>query len=126
MRFSKLVVQTQRLRSGGQDSVDPRFQMVVQEQERIAICDAGVSACIERIQSYRVGEHPAGQLVVRFRVSLHKLAAAEIKRVRFDVGCRRLRNGLLFLRQQLDDRKSTRLNSSHMSISYAVFCLKKK
>src|SRR5690242_21107209 len=29
---------------------------------------------------------------------------------------------LTFLR----DRKSTRLNSSHMSISYAVFCLKKK
>src|SRR5438067_6101766 len=27
-------------------------------------------------------------------------------------------------RQQ--DRKSTRLNSSHVSISYAVFCLKKK
>src|SRR5690242_21191746 len=26
----------------------------------------------------------------------------------------------------LGDRKSTRLNSSHMSISYAVFCLKKK
>src|SRR5690242_20814878 len=26
----------------------------------------------------------------------------------------------------LKDRKSTRLNSSHMSISYAVFCLKKK
>src|SRR5207249_12064455 len=31
-------------------------------------------------------------------------------------------------RQQLRerDRKSTRLNSSHVSISYAVFCLKKK
>src|SRR5699024_5356486 len=26
----------------------------------------------------------------------------------------------------LPDRKSTRLNSSHVSISYAVFCLKKK
>src|SRR5689334_23428727 len=26
----------------------------------------------------------------------------------------------------LQDRKSTRLNSSHSSISYAVFCLKKK
>src|SRR5690348_17701957 len=26
----------------------------------------------------------------------------------------------------LQDRKSTRLNSSHPSISYAVFCLKKK
>src|SRR5690606_39889597 len=29
------------------------------------------------------------------------------------------------LRRQLD-RKSTRLNSSHVKISYAVFCLKKK
>src|SRR5690242_21145496 len=28
--------------------------------------------------------------------------------------------------QLAEDRKSTRLNSSHMSISYAVFCLKKK
>src|SRR3712207_8622686 len=27
---------------------------------------------------------------------------------------------------QLSDRKSTRLNSSHANISYAVFCLKKK
>src|SRR5437870_9332442 len=27
---------------------------------------------------------------------------------------------------QLLDRKSTRLNSSHVAISYAVFCLKKK
>src|SRR5690242_915067 len=27
---------------------------------------------------------------------------------------------------EIQDRKSTRLNSSHMSISYAVFCLKKK
>src|SRR4051812_42962948 len=29
-------------------------------------------------------------------------------------------------RSTTSDRKSTRLNSSHMSISYAVFCLKKK
>src|SRR3712207_7966707 len=28
--------------------------------------------------------------------------------------------------QQQRDRKSTRLNSSHANISYAVFCLKKK
>src|SRR5699024_11604797 len=28
--------------------------------------------------------------------------------------------------KQSEDRKSTRLNSSHVSISYAVFCLKKK
>src|SRR5690625_6963151 len=30
------------------------------------------------------------------------------------------------LTQALLDRKSTRLNSSHVAISYAVFCLKKK
>src|SRR5207249_7835497 len=30
------------------------------------------------------------------------------------------------LRAAFRDRKSTRLNSSHVSISYAVFCLKKK
>src|SRR5690606_41957650 len=29
-------------------------------------------------------------------------------------------------RIHLQDRKSTRLNSSHVKISYAVFCLKKK
>src|SRR2546430_5743852 len=29
-------------------------------------------------------------------------------------------------RQRMTDRKSTRLNSSHSQISYAVFCLKKK
>src|SRR2546430_11046713 len=32
----------------------------------------------------------------------------------------------IFLRYDARDRKSTRLNSSHSQISYAVFCLKKK
>src|SRR5256885_8480289 len=32
----------------------------------------------------------------------------------------------VFLDQKTRDRKSTRLNSSHLVISYAVFCLKKK
>src|SRR5256885_10561443 len=31
-----------------------------------------------------------------------------------------------YVRASLEDRKSTRLNSSHLVISYAVFCLKKK
>src|SRR5690348_18009464 len=31
-----------------------------------------------------------------------------------------------YLQWMGEDRKSTRLNSSHPSISYAVFCLKKK
>src|SRR5690349_22505162 len=32
----------------------------------------------------------------------------------------------VFMNQYVVDRKSTRLNSSHVEISYAVFCLKKK
>src|SRR2546430_11537479 len=36
------------------------------------------------------------------------------------------RPGLLVPPKRLLDRKSTRLNSSHSQISYAVFCLKKK
>src|SRR5690625_6449020 len=35
-------------------------------------------------------------------------------------------NHVLHAYQNLTDRKSTRLNSSHVAISYAVFCLKKK
>src|SRR5699024_12407794 len=54
------------------------------------------------------------------------------------LGSERLSQLLDFLREKYDfiildappvdtvDRKSTRLNSSHVSISYAVFCLKKK
>src|SRR5690348_17633406 len=40
---------------------------------------------------------------------------------------RRMRKTSTFVtRCASEDRKSTRLNSSHPSISYAVFCLKKK
>src|SRR3712207_7288877 len=35
-------------------------------------------------------------------------------------------DGTLVLELSVADRKSTRLNSSHANISYAVFCLKKK
>src|SRR4051812_9354564 len=56
-------------------------------------------------------------IVAQLRKSLpfknYHLAATLLNRVRNE--------GSLSL-----DRKSTRLNSSHMSISYAVFCLKKK
>src|SRR2546427_8669406 len=41
------------------------------------------------------------------------------------VGPGRVRRPLA-LREHQVDRKSTRLNSSHSQISYAVFCLKKK
>src|SRR3712207_2621990 len=60
--------------------------------------------------------------------------AREAARVRRLVAARRLEAGLDARREQMrlmvgaarQDRKSTRLNSSHANISYAVFCLKKK
>src|SRR5437899_8536428 len=50
----------------------------------------------------------------------HEYRASPSRRPRHDGG---LRRGEADHRQ---DRKSTRLNSSHLGISYAVFCLKKK
>src|SRR4051794_41848176 len=51
-------------------------------------------------------------------------------RVRVESCCSRLRRPAMRVRFHervlVRDRKSTRLNSSHPSISYAVFCLKKK
>src|SRR5574341_1733788 len=41
-------------------------------------------------------------------------------------GIQRARRDLIFFADSDLDRKSTRLNSSHQLISYAVFCLKKK
>src|SRR3712207_8778130 len=37
-----------------------------------------------------------------------------------------LHDSLTASQPEIEDRKSTRLNSSHANISYAVFCLKKK
>src|SRR2546426_9234830 len=39
---------------------------------------------------------------------------------------RRITGFIASIRELAEDRKSTRLNSSHLVISYAVFCLKKK
>src|SRR4051812_49814535 len=57
------------------------------------------------------------QLVVFDRALQHQADGVHVERLGHEV----VRRGHHRL-----DRKSTRLNSSHMSISYAVFCLKKK
>src|SRR5690348_17563152 len=53
-------------------------------------------------------------------------AQAELHRIGRHLLRRRVRRALVEDHRDVRDRKSTRLNSSHPSISYAVFCLKKK
>src|SRR5437868_14579099 len=70
-----------------------------------------------------------------FRSDVRLGDVARVGRTRGDdVGLQRVLHARAVVRQraavdvfcQTVDRKSTRLNSSHVSISYAVFCLKKK
>src|SRR3712207_8389002 len=61
------------------------------------------------------------QIVGEERTLHRKVPVLSIRRFRHMIDDNR--NGR---RQEALDRKSTRLNSSHANISYAVFCLKKK
>src|SRR2546428_13441457 len=62
--------------------------------------------------------------------ALHPRRNAELFAPEVDVAHHRASSGRRAqadaARRRLPDRKSTRLNSSHDQISYAVFCLKKK
>src|SRR3712207_8752270 len=59
-------------------------------------------------------DEPLSNLDAKLRVQMR----TEVSRIQ-----RRLGTTMVYVTQ---DRKSTRLNSSHANISYAVFCLKKK
>src|SRR5436853_5593388 len=59
-----------------------------------------------------------------YTLSLHD--ALPIRTLQIQRGPKRTGDPQAEARAILRDRKSTRLNSSHLGISYAVFCLKKK
>src|SRR4051812_15880064 len=79
------------------------------------------------------GPRPEGTVMtVSFELDGHKFVALNggpdftfTEAVSFQVSCEG-QDEVDHYWSKLSDRKSTRLNSSHMSISYAVFCLKKK
>src|SRR5438874_6341203 len=59
--------------------------------------------------------------------SLRTLADVELRHeLEASPGARAPADGDVERPFSVEDRKSTRLNSSHVEISYAVFCLKKK
>src|SRR3712207_7828943 len=66
-------------------------------------------------EAQAVAPRPVGLLAARAEHLGHRLGAHDPS------GEQRVPEGA-----QIGDRKSTRLNSSHANISYAVFCLKKK
>src|SRR5205085_10891825 len=75
----------------------------------------------------------SGDVTHRHRVArVERACAVDVDGLRGDVGAPLGLEGLAVLLGGLLghwgslDRKSTRLNSSHSQISYAVFCLKKK
>src|SRR2546427_8541940 len=63
---------------------------------------------------------------VRMTIPQMQEAAKEGANIEFVYGATIGSNPLLTMADFAKDRKSTRLNSSHSQISYAVFCLKKK
>src|SRR5438067_6454949 len=70
-----------------------------------------------KIGEIKIGERRADQSFARIEVS------AETSEALDELVLRLRQHGAEVIER---DRKSTRLNSSHVSISYAVFCLKKK
>src|SRR5437899_8506272 len=63
----------------------------------------------------------SGSLKLQQEVTAEEADQAPERRITFRMGIHW--QPVIF---DLKDRKSTRLNSSHLGISYAVFCLKKK
>src|SRR3712207_8738085 len=86
------------------------------------ICDFFFFNDTATTEIYTLSLHDALPIFHEGQVPQVPLPEDEVRRRRRDG--RDLRRGNASVDQQ--DRKSTRLNSSHANISYAVFCLKKK
>src|SRR4051812_49959018 len=81
-------------------------------------------ACLERLAAADLILH-AGDISTAEVLRDIEAIGPPVKAVHGNIDSPELRTALPEA-LEVRDRKSTRLNSSHMSISYAVFCLKKK
>src|SRR2546430_6006881 len=70
---------------------------------------------------FRSDDYTLGRLLKESGARQRLLDGVGLVRCRWHEGALNVARGL-----EKKDRKSTRLNSSHSQISYAVFCLKKK
>src|SRR5437867_2980917 len=70
---------------------------------------------------------PIGSFKIRGASNRMALASpSDLRRGVWTASAGNMAQGVAWNARRLGDRKSTRLNSSHRTISYAVFCLKKK
>src|SRR2546430_11757101 len=79
------------------------------------------------ISTYELGRQPFGLAspAAWLRKGGHTVSSLDLSRQPLDEAAVR-EAALVAVYLPMQDRKSTRLNSSHSQISYAVFCLKKK
>src|SRR2546429_4639828 len=90
----------------------PRLRVLLADDH--VLLRQGLRAILQQEGFRVVGEAPDGHTAIKMCIILQPEIAI------LDLGMPLL-NGMA-----ISDRKSTRLNSSHGYISYAVFCLKKK
>src|SRR5688572_31069313 len=84
-------------------------------------CDWSSDVCSSDL-GFNIKLVKCGGLTPALRMARHGRALG----VKTMVGCMLETSALIAAGAVVADRKSTRLNSSHSQISYAVFCLKKK
>src|SRR5699024_11595965 len=84
-------------------------------------CLTGINGFLRPGIVHRIDMDTTGSLLICKNDHAHQILAEELKEHSITRRYHAIVHGNL-----KEDRKSTRLNSSHVSISYAVFCLKKK
>src|SRR5690606_11629544 len=95
--------------------------------EGYGLTECSPFACYNDIESHRFGS--VGRAIEGFELAILDENDRELPRGEWGEICIRgpgVMKGYWNRPEETEDRKSTRLNSSHVKNSYAVFCLKKK
>src|SRR5688572_14573542 len=106
------------------------LEELASDQEERWIVERGLQLCAQNTLDIAIHlAARAGRDVPDYTAAIDRLADLGVLPSDFAASFRGMagfRNVLVHGYLDVEDRKSTRLNSSHSQISYAVFCLKKK